>query len=319
MRTWILLVAICLTVASGVRPAAGQPVLDRLEKMIRQRVAQEAQPEETSRPAAAEPARPLSGVDARRSTAPEPAYLGAIVNDERDRGRGVRVVQVHANSPAADAGFAVDDLIVGVDGVRVRQMSDLEDMMRLFVPQQKSIFEVVRGGKSLKLAATLGQRDTPTGPLETVPTPAAREVVRPPQPDSPAATVPGDASAQGRSGGLLRSLLDRAVGGGTPPAPMESPTLPRLEPPANGPALAPPAETPLDPPAPSGMPQPRAVDSIPHKMPPSDATSVPPSGEPRANAELQAAVRMLEERVAALEAELESLRRELEQRPGGTP
>jgi hypothetical protein len=53
------------------------------------------------------------------------AYVGAVVDDVNDRGRGVRVLVVRPGGPAERAGVRPRDLIVGAGGTRVRQLSEL--------------------------------------------------------------------------------------------------------------------------------------------------------------------------------------------------
>jgi S1-C subfamily serine protease len=73
---------------------------------------------------------------------PLPPRVAAMLG----RDRGVEVVEVIPGSPAASAGLRAEDLIVGVDGVPVRGVDDLQRLMtgeRIGVPVD---LELVRGG-----------------------------------------------------------------------------------------------------------------------------------------------------------------------------
>jgi len=143
--------------------AAAQSILKRLEEEVRQRVAEgrSIPPRDES------PEEQKSG------------YLGAVVDDRQDRGRGVRVLEVRPDGPASVAGLRSGDLITGVAGVRVRQTEDLADVMSVFPPGSRVAFDVLRQGQTQKLDVVLGRRDAP---LEGDP-PASPEVVPLPLPE----------------------------------------------------------------------------------------------------------------------------------------
>lgn len=147
-------------------PAAAQTILKRLEQEIRQRVAED-------RAAEAPPER-------------NPGYLGALVDDRQDRGRGVRVIDVRPDGPAAAAGLREGDLITAIAGVRVRQTEDLADMMAVFPPGSRAAFDVLREGQGVRIDVRFGQRDspseTPLSPPEAVPLPLPEPVSDPLEP-----------------------------------------------------------------------------------------------------------------------------------------
>ena len=159
--------------------AGAQSILKRLEQEIRQRVAEDRA---AAQPAENQPQR-------------NPGYLGAIVDDRQDRGRGVRVLEVRPEGPAAVAGMHVGDLITGVAGVRVRQTEDLADVMAVFPPGSRVAFDVLREGQVSKIDVVLGHRespeDTPLAQPEAVPLPLPEPMADPAEP----AARP-DASAQ---------------------------------------------------------------------------------------------------------------------------
>jgi hypothetical protein len=178
--------AMILLVACGLIPSAAtaQSVLDRLEQQIRQRV---ATPENAS-PAAAQPADNSSA-----------GYLGLVADDQRDRGRGVRVVNVFRGSPAEKAGLRRDDLITALAGTRIRQMSDLSDTLSMFHPGQAIDLDVLRQGAAQQVRVVLGQRPVAARPPraaspEIVPAPTAETIPSPPapqlEPTKPAASEP---------------------------------------------------------------------------------------------------------------------------------
>lgn len=80
-------------------PARAQSALDRLERQIRQRTeTPKRTPEDAEKPPAAPAAETPHG---RGET--EPGYLGLVADDQTDRGRGVRIVEVYRGSPAEKA------------------------------------------------------------------------------------------------------------------------------------------------------------------------------------------------------------------------
>jgi len=64
-----------------------------------------------------------------------------------------RVGAVEAGGPAAAAGFRVDDLILGIDGQKVRSFADLDRLLTLNA-DRNLVFEVDRGGRKIELTAT---------------------------------------------------------------------------------------------------------------------------------------------------------------------
>jgi hypothetical protein len=180
-RTVILAFATCSIWWMSISTSSAQPALERLERQIRQRVGtpDSAEPAGKDQPAARQP------TPARRENAAA-AYLGVVVDDRRDRGRGVRIVNVHTGSPAEKAGLLRQDLIVSVAGIRVRQLSDLNDMLEMCRPGQGVEFEVLRNGQSQKSRVVLGQRPAAAAPgpqsVEAVPPPQGEPIPAPPEP-----------------------------------------------------------------------------------------------------------------------------------------
>jgi len=71
---------------------------------------------------------------------------------------GVRVVDVAAGGPAASAGLAAGDVVVALDGRRIRSMSELVAALRAFDPGTTVTLDVVREGASVAVEVVLGER-----------------------------------------------------------------------------------------------------------------------------------------------------------------
>jgi hypothetical protein len=169
-RMSIALFALWMAWGSLVSPARAQSALERLERQIRQRT---ETPKNTPPDAERPPAAPSAETPRARGDA-EPGYLGLVADDQKDRGRGVRVIEVYGGSPAEKAGIRRQDLITSLAGVRVRQMTDLSDVLETLAAGQGVDFEVLREEKPQKVRVTLGQRpaaERPSGSSETVPLP----------------------------------------------------------------------------------------------------------------------------------------------------
>lgn len=157
----IVLWAGVIAALAGARPALSQTALERLESRLRQ--------ESGKAPAAAPGATPNGSV-----------WLGVVADDERDRGRGVRVVEIAPDGPAAKAGFVLQDLITSVGGIRTRQMRELIDMLQMYKAGDSVAFEVVRGDKTQTLQVTFGE--SPAAKEPAVEEPAAKDMPAPAEP-----------------------------------------------------------------------------------------------------------------------------------------
>jgi predicted metalloprotease with PDZ domain len=112
---------------------------------------------------AAQPPRPTADDPAERRPVPprterEPGYLGLVTDDRRDQGQAVRVIKVVEDSPAAKAGFAVDDLIVAVGGQPTGSLDEMAAQLQPRDAGEKVRFEVRRGGATQTLEVELGRR-----------------------------------------------------------------------------------------------------------------------------------------------------------------
>jgi hypothetical protein len=164
-------------------PAVAQPVLERLEGAIRGQSGGTAAAQPSAAPAEPAPApKPVPSAAPPAKAKPAviggeaPGYLGAVTDDQNDRGRGVRVLEVRPDGPAAKAGLKANDLVTSVAGVRIRQMSDLADVLKLFKPGDTVAMDVQRGGQPQQVKVTLGRRSatkTPAAPPGAIPPPPA--------------------------------------------------------------------------------------------------------------------------------------------------
>lgn len=88
----------------------------------------------------------------------EEAFLGVNLEDRRDGGQGVIVTGVEADTPAADIGVTVGDLIVAIDGATTDGSSSLIAAIRDKQPGDSVVVAIVRDAESLELDVTLTSR-----------------------------------------------------------------------------------------------------------------------------------------------------------------
>lgn len=187
---------------AAAQPAAERPVLERLERQIRNRPGQAQRPGNPaedpgaarSDPAAAEAAaeQPAGRTAARASR--EPGYVGVLADDRKDRGRGVRILEVRPGGPAAKSGLQKGDLVTGVAGIRVRQMTDMAEVLALFPAGDSVVFDVLRGQKQQAIKVVLGRRPAPAAqPAEGPPVgpPPTEPPAQPAGPEPPPPAAPG--------------------------------------------------------------------------------------------------------------------------------
>lgn len=75
--------------------------------------------------------------------------------------RGVAVVKVSENSPAAQAGLRDGDVIVRFDGEEVKSVGKLQRLIQEVAPDQKARVTVLRNGAEQELTVTIGKRPEP--------------------------------------------------------------------------------------------------------------------------------------------------------------
>jgi len=76
---------------------------------------------------------------------------------------GWRVVDVILGGPADNAGVEIDDIIVGINGTRVRNGDDLISYLEgNTLPGETVVIEVVRDSQTLEVSVVLGKRPPPS-------------------------------------------------------------------------------------------------------------------------------------------------------------
>ena len=158
--------AVVLVSILAVEIASGQPALERLEEMIRGQTAGGAggaaeEADEAAATKAHQAAQEAPQEGPRQGDVPERGYLGVVADDQQDRGRGVRILEVLPDGPADQAGLRAQDLITALDGVRVRQMSDMGAILEEIPVDGALTFELLRGDEPLKIDVTFGRRPPP--------------------------------------------------------------------------------------------------------------------------------------------------------------
>jgi len=149
--------------------SSAQPILNRVEQLLRQQLAAPRNP-------AANPA----------VTGNEPGYLGLIGDDRQEQGRGVRITNVVPGGPAAQGGLQTGDLITAINAQPIRSMDDMGPVMEKMLVGAQLTITVDRGGAQREQQVTLGRRAL--SPASNV----APEIVPSPKPTpSPAAAPVG--------------------------------------------------------------------------------------------------------------------------------
>lgn len=149
---------------------------------------------------------------------PERGYLGAVVDDREDRGRGVRIERIIPGGPAEKAGLSKGDLITGVGGIRVRQIAEFAGVLEHVLPGSTLTFEVLRGVNREKIDVVFGVRPSqprqeppaegPLAPLD-LRAPGTGAVPPPPPPFKP---MPSSATPQSQSDDRARlEALERRL------------------------------------------------------------------------------------------------------------
>ena len=120
-------------------------------------------------------------------------YLGITADDANDRGRGVRVLQVHTGGPGARAGLQTQDLITAAAGQRVRAVAEMAEILEVLKPGDKLLLDVQRDNASQKVEVVLGQQPSATSSAassETAAPATTKPIVPEPTPTTTKSTVP---------------------------------------------------------------------------------------------------------------------------------
>ena len=211
-------VALCATLAA-IHNAPAQGVLDRLESGIRGANGQPLPPS-TLPPATV----PLG----------QRSYLGAVADDSG--GRGVRVLSVRTGGPADRSGLQPQDLVLGAQGRRLRQLTDLTTILAAMSPGDKLSLEIVRGNRPLHVDVMLG---SPPGATE-----------------APGLLPPGSPPPNGLGAGKTEAI--------PAPPPEGASSSPPLLPTPEGPAFAVPSNIPNQP-VPINSPQ-AQIDALTRRV-----------------------------------------------------
>jgi S1-C subfamily serine protease len=129
----------------------GQPLLDRVLDRVQDELDNRVQPIPADPPATA--GENLEGE--------EPGYLGIVADDRQEQGRGVRVMDVVENSPAAQGGLAKNDLITSLNTTPIRNMEEMARILLAMPAGSKIVFGVQRGDAKSDVSVTLSQRPAP--------------------------------------------------------------------------------------------------------------------------------------------------------------
>jgi len=87
-------------------------------------------------------------------------FLGVDLGNRRDGGAGAVVIDVVPDTPAAAAGLAANDIVVGVGDVQIGSAAGLAAAIRDSKPGDELTLQVVRSGETLTITVTLGERST---------------------------------------------------------------------------------------------------------------------------------------------------------------
>ena len=86
------------------------------------------------------------------------AELPAALAEKLKINHGVRLTAVDADSPAGKAGLAVDDILLEVDGRKIKNMLQLRDAITAHKQGDEVILELIQKGERVKKKATLAAR-----------------------------------------------------------------------------------------------------------------------------------------------------------------
>jgi putative serine protease PepD len=104
----------------------------------------------------------LGRIDSLRATSGgaelKEGFLGVSIADRTDGGSGALIVEVSENSPAADAGIEVGDVVVAVDGRPVSGQGGLIAEIRSGGPSSQLDLTLLRDGATIEVTATLVER-----------------------------------------------------------------------------------------------------------------------------------------------------------------
>lgn len=88
----------------------------------------------------------------------QPVRLPEQVSNELEQDMGLLIVSIEENSPAAQAGVFVGDIVVALDGDSVEQVDELMSLLSRDRVGQSVPLQIVRGGQLQELTVTIGER-----------------------------------------------------------------------------------------------------------------------------------------------------------------
>lgn len=83
--------------------------------------------------------------------------------------RGILITDVQKDSPADNAGLEQGDVITEIQGVEVKDVTDLRNKVALILPGTKVPFEIIRDGKNKELQITIGKQPENFGSAQSAP------------------------------------------------------------------------------------------------------------------------------------------------------
>ncbi len=106
----------------------------------------------------------------KEGTVLEPAFLGVQMDEERT-GEGARVVEAVEGQPAAKAGVRKDDVVLAIDGTKIRNAFALRFEIGRRRAGDVVKLSLLRGTEAVDVEATLGPRPKEVGSDERLPVP----------------------------------------------------------------------------------------------------------------------------------------------------
>ncbi|MDE2572670.1 MAG: trypsin-like peptidase domain-containing protein [bacterium] len=97
--------------------------------------------------------RAYLGISAQNAHLPPVAAARFALDDTRS----VQVTEVHAQTPARFAGLRSGDVIVRLDGERIRSADDLQRALGVYVPERRVALEVLRDGAPVVIELVLAE------------------------------------------------------------------------------------------------------------------------------------------------------------------
>ena len=102
------------------------------------------------------------------------------------------ITEIRPGSPSEKAGLLKQDLVTALAGTRVRQLSDMTEILGVYQPADVVEFDILRDGAPKKIKVTLGRPLVAPGPIsqtaEMIPLPPGELIL--PEPGPAKTTTP---------------------------------------------------------------------------------------------------------------------------------